>query len=390
MYSLFNYINDSVNGITAIDRIVNEQLAEIDNDIICEALVSNMLRQIAQQLNDFAEYNAKLKTRNAWNYSGSQNRTTHTFAYIFSGYQSYDGASRIEWSKVTDSDFVEYDISDTADEKKKKKAYVIIKKALTVNNKNVVIIFYNNTKKEYTYVMLPYGDTYSLLNPNDNVSYKKTTFAGGEKLVARGARGNTIDMKKSDKFDYVTGSSDKMYVLEITDEMREKVSKLRMDRNESQKGMILQDPESLQEYARQNIKRYKEIIAKNKIERINNTELIDKVKEVLDRANDVINKFAKDTIKYADKEIDVNTLMKLIYDVGTFSAPSQKRTNGLLRVFANYTNRLARVKDTMKSDYKEGGWNSRNSRLSSLEDAEKELKNTIDIVEKHIDALGIE
>ena len=167
-----------------------------------------------------------------------------------------------------------------------------------------------------------------------------------------------------------------LYFIDLTDKL-EKYNELKRKRDEDKKGVIYFDEESLQRMAKDNVNRYKEIVAKNKANRLNNTALLDEAGELIEGISKLATYVAKKPIDNADLIEPVNKLCLYVYDIRKYTAPRTRRdngyysgVNGLLPMIAKYTQLLRNVQKNGGLDYQR----------KELEDVQKAMKNTINII----------
>ena len=129
--------------------------------------------------------------------------------------------------------------------------------------------------------------------------------------------------------------------------------------------------------AKDNVNRYKEIVAKNKANRLNNTALLDEAGELIEGISRLATYVAKKPIDNADLIEPVNKLCLYVYDIRKYHSPRTRRdngfysgVNGLLPMIAKYTQLLRNVQKTGGLDYQR----------KELEDVQKAMKNKISII----------
>ena len=122
---------------------------------------------------------------------------------------------------------------------------------------------------------------------------------------------------------------------------------------------------------------YKEIVAKNKANRLNNTALLDEAGELIEGISKLATYVAKKPIDNADLIEPVNKLCLYVYDNSKYRSQRTIRdngyysgVNGLLPMIAKYTQLLRNVQKTGGLDYQR----------KELEDVQKAMKNTISII----------
>ena len=97
------------------------------------------------------------------------------------------------------------------------------------------------------------------------------------------------------------------------------------------------DIEYNKKVARENIKRYKEIISQNKLKKNKDFEAIDKlVQKVLNGVMQAVMNVHKDPAKYADVSWKLSILQQEVYDQRTYNSGNSYGHDGLLKVYDRY------------------------------------------------------
>lgn len=296
-------INEFIKGY-----FIQEELAEIDANLVCESFNCQLLKDLAKQLKDQKdnekkkndeEYERKLKEyeKNGW---GKPYRETHTYSQnfkkIFGGYYG-----NIEWYKVTDKDITKIPASEDINKKADKEVRDVLK-----GKREAIILIKDKEDKEFVYVIFTAGQMFRL----NNGGYKE--HPGSQLGYRTGSRAyNWKDLPQKEKIELCQHKN--LYFID-TSNLRIEWHKKRDDRYRNQQGIIMYDPESLSRIAQDNIRRYKEIIRKNKAKRENNDELIDECKTIIEKVAELSNIVAKDPISNADLISDLSSLSTWIYD----------------------------------------------------------------------------
>lgn len=344
------------------DAFINEIFYEIDSNIIVESLNCKVLKELAKQLKQL--YDDEKDERNNQKYGSSYNKNKKFKNIFFSEYYSEYSIGRIQWDKITDDDIKEIDLT-SASNKEQRKAEQEAHKILQSKSKSILLI-YDPNKKIYEYAFFNWGQIIQLTQDN--------YISAGERKGYKRPNGKFGDLKVSEKMDLLKGKI--LYFIDLTDKL-EKYNELKRKRDEDKKGVIYFDEESLQRMAKDNFNRYKEIVAKNKANRLNNTALLNEAGELIEGISKLATYVAKKPIDNADLIEPVNKLCLYIYDIRKYHSPRTRRDNGyysgingLLPMIAKYTQLLHNVQKTGGFDYQR----------KELESVQKEMKNTIIII----------
>ena len=254
----------------------------------------------------------------------------------------------IKWDEVTSSDVKEYDIFNDEDN-----ALKAIRKIISAKQLGLILIKNND---RYEYVIS--GDHIWDLNKGGafNLPYTKII-----NMVKNKDKAIWVNLHKKPDLNSVG-----------------KVS----DRYKSREDMVLQGDENYyRQLAKLNIKRYKEIIAQNKLSKNKEYEKLDKVvHETLNRMLAAVAKVHKDPTKYADSMFELAWMQEVIYDQQVYLGWDQKSgqskyqgQEGLLYCYKGY-NKWYMTIHNRKTDW------------MSVERAEKYLKEyeikCYDIIDK--------
>lgn len=283
MKTILKYINESV---------IESMLYTIDSNMVLESLQSSILIDVAKQMKQNVKDNS-----DSW-YTKSS-----SFKELF-------GRDAIKWSEVTDDKFTVVTVDAPEKERKEmeKKIRKIIKGEI-----NAIIILRNPKSKEFTYLIDTWGGLKNIKTASRITNRRK-------------------DLSQKEKLSYLEGRD--IYFLDLTGLSSWDIKR---KRQEEKRGMIEFDKWSLDQIAQENIKRYKEIIAKNKAQKLAEQDNISElVNETIQRSMDIAAKVNKDIIKYADLIYPVEKMLLLIYDKQTYNQREIKGSDGLLKVYASY------------------------------------------------------
>ena len=332
MISLSHYINERLN-ITDFDKI--------DNEILCESLNDPKLIELAKDLKKAAD-------KNSWN--------DFSFAGIF-------GRQYVPWDKIKESDWKE--ITDV------KKAQREIGKIVTSSDRNIDALAIIKHKDKIRFLITHFNcwDLYHFQQywgRDKDGEYKELSKVGPKVM-------NWLT-KQSDKKDLM-GEGDTCYILDLS-KYKQEINKLKSQRIDAKDGLVLQgDSEYYSKIAKENVERYKKIIAQNKANKsINSDTYCERVNELVNKALEVSTEIYKGGAKYADLEYEIAHVIESIYRTKTYTSKGPTGTNGVLVLFNNYLK-------TSMSIVKNGGYNHERS---SLESTKKELEKQLDDLENRI------
>jgi hypothetical protein len=156
--------------------------------------------------------------------------------------------------------------------------------------------------------------------------------------------------------------------------------KLRSDRREARTGMITNTEDQNRRIARENIERYKKIVAQNKANRDKDFEEIDKqVENIIMRVLKASQISHRDPSKIST--IQVQRLNEWIYDEVRYSSSTHKSygKTGLLRLYNTFTDYF--------NDVKKGS--SYTFQIEGLEKVKVEIKDTIKKIDEELKSLGL-
>jgi len=347
---------------TIKQTILLEEFNQIDAELICESLNCKLLQDLARQLKDIKskrqeeiekKYKEEEKTR-GWAYKDAN--YNKTFREIF-------GGNAIRWDKISDSDIKHIPASDKLSTKVTKELVQVIKSS----SKNIVLIK-DKEDKEFLYAIFTWGYVYRLNDTGNNYQ------GAGEKVMHQNYR-KTKDLTNREKLDLCQGNN--IYFIDVSNKVEGE--KLRQERFTAKSGRIMFDPESLKRIANENIERYKKILRENKANRLNNDELINRAKKIINQVASYAAMIAKDPVRHADLIADVSSLSLYVYDKRQYVAPNRTNkkgyytgVNGLLPLMMSYAKV---VKDLSNG----GGYDFQNR---ELDNTQSEMKKSIEKAEE--------
>lgn len=351
MKNLLEYINDS-----NINIFFETLDANINYDSINESLQSTIMMDVVKQIT--SDRKEQKEQRSSW---GNYNwYTTPLFKDMFRW-------QNVAWDKVTDNDFeickvISQEETDKKVIKNRKETEKLVK-SIIKGNGNYLVFLRNPKDNKFSYFIDNYGSMFS--------------FYDGHRLS--GYKGKEIT--QSMKISYVEGMD--IYILDLN---KFSTTTKRQERATSREGVIYTDEQSLRKIASENIRRYKEIIAKNKSARLAEDDTIaEEVQEIVNRVLELTIKYNKDIVKYADVSYKMSSLMELVYDKQVHTGYQRGKAtyrgkDGLLYYFARYMeSKKSALKDNDVSRYSSNSYynstmtNYKNAIEKQLEKIDKEI-----------------
>lgn len=323
------------------ENIIESMLTSIDMNILVESLQSSILTDLAKQMKQNAKDNS-----DSW-YAKS------------SSFKNLFGKDSIKWSEVTDDKFTIVTVD--APEKERKEIEKKVRKLIKGDITGMVIVR-DPKSKEFVYLIDNWGGLKNI----------KTTSR------ITGNRRNS-DLNQKEKLSYLEGYD--IYFLDLTGL---DTWDIRKKRHDEKRGMIELDDWSLSEIAKENVKRYKEIIAKNKAQKLaqedNTSELVN---EIIQRSMDIAAKVNKDVIKYADLLYPVEKMLLLIYDKQTYDRKDHKLegSDGLLKAYASYIHNKVNAN---RGSYADMYQKDTEEALVRIKETIKKLDNLMDEIEEKL------
>ena len=359
-------MNNLINIIK--DTFLIEEFNEIDANIISESLNCKILQELAKQLKDIKidvddkiekEYQEEVER---WGHGYKNANYNKVFRDIF-------GGGEIRWDKITDDDIEHMYLGNEKNPKTERKIQDVIK-----SKSDEVILVKDKDDKKFLYVIYTWGNVYKLSSDNRVGGYNNYS---GQHVVNRVGR-HSKDITNKEKIELCRDKN--LYFINVHDK-KEEANKLRQQRYLNKSGIILLDPESLKEIAKKNIERYKEILRKKRATNLNNDELLNKCKKIINQVGIYATMVAKDPIRHADLISLVSTLSTWIYDKREYHSPSRYNkqgyysgVNGLLPLISKYT---SLIKDLSKN----GGYEHQQNSLNVVQE---EMKKSIEKAESII------
>lgn len=330
------------------ERLIYENLNNINNEIITESINATVIKDVAKQLLDQIKQEKKDKENDSYRSIYNQN-----FKQIF-------GQSRICWDKIEDKDIQKIE-AQTWDEKKLKLSNEKLIRSIIKGDTRGIIISQNPESGKFEFVAMNWGRVYYLYSNGWRKHAGSQTGEGGGRHYK--------DLTQREKIDLFSNKT--LYFIE-TSKLVNDNDQLRYERNQSKQGMINLDPWSLSKIADENRERYRKIISQNKANNTKNDKLLDEANEIIKKISDITIQVAKDPLSYADVLSKVAFLSKYVYDERKYHpgrTPSQQGYysgyNSLIPLVAKY---VEAIKDS-KDGY---SWGSKN-----IDSCVKTIQDTI-------------
>lgn len=291
MKHLFEYIELSRWN----NSILTEEAIMISEDMINESFKSSILQTLAQAIYNAEKASNKRKVERAkeddenYPYSdGSKHDPNLTsFASIFGPkteggrYNIKKGLQGLKWSEITDDDFKEYAPDD-------KELHKLIKSTYGKKDKNADFIVMTKDNKVLNFIK-----AYGTDPKHDGVFYFKTDASwaqgnGVKEITKPYYSYQTRSLKANEIIDMLKELAQidgiKVMALEITDDMTKEYKSLQVSREESQKGVINYDKNSLKELLYKQQSRYKTLVAEIKAKKLQKDPnvLFDEIKKTND------------------------------------------------------------------------------------------------------------
>lgn len=328
MKSLVEYISEAK---------FNRNIEFYDLNIVSESLKDPKLIELAKYLKKFA-------SKSFYNYS---------FGGLFSQFG-------VEWDKITESDWET--ITDI------EKAKKIVRKVISNRSNSIssiILVEYDGEIKYLitSYVAFDLKNTKRLYDFGKNEYYDETSPERLSDLKQR----DIVDLITDNAVTYLLDSS-KMYATQD----KKKARRIAKD------GIVLQGDEYYYKtVAERNIKRYKQIIAQHKAEKVAQDDTLSKeVQEVLNKILELNMKIIKEPVKYADCLYDIATLAYYSYGGNVSKA---KSGNSLLYMYSEYVD--ANVKNASGKNNYDWIVDAQEKTTKKLREKLKEMKEKIAKIE---------
>ena len=221
----------------------------------------------------------------------------------------------INWSKITDDDFVLYRGYNDAELKHAKK---IIRALYAKKTKAIILLCYPNTKDVAMlingYNIISTGrDMRTTSNIKNDI--KMYEFTPNRGMIRRTEKKNTWqerDLKCDEVLDIIVDYD--IYSLEITDDMISEFNHLCKSREQAKKGVIYYDEKSLEELAKKQRKQLKELAADLRGKRLvgNSKQVFEELKQLNE---EIIAMYENLFMNHADKLENIYSVGNLMHNL---------------------------------------------------------------------------
>lgn len=322
---------------------IDEMLIQTINDeMFSEALQSNLLRELAQSL---------LNTpKDKWYNQNSSFKRTF-------------GNSGVKWNEVKDSDFESYSSTES------NKAKSAVRKILQDKTWGMAFIF-DGDSDDLKYFITTYGRVYD---------------KGGNEMTNGYSRRSTRDLTQGEKCSLCDGNT-----VKILDFTNFSTRNLETERRKAKAGIIYSHDENyLKNYADAQVRRYKDIIAKQRAEKLaEEDETIYEINTIVNKVMKISITISDDMVKYADQVSNLERLILKLYSEKRWVDRTRWRKesgyegqDGLLKLMSRY---IRLKKDLSESSERHYVYNDSESEGERKMKELKAHKNAIDKMIKEI------
>lgn len=310
MKNLFEFVSNGLYN----NEILTETCNLIIDETINESFRASLLTNLAKAIKDIESKNREKDTESAkrWHeqgYIGSPAKSAKSFASIFGpltetsryGGKKTSGIRGLKWSEIKDSDFKQYKGDDKEFIKFLKLVYA--KKAIAD-----MIVCAPGTKDIVAFIK-GYAKTLGDVRVYyfESEGWKK----GVQEKTAKKYKYDVRSLKVNETLELIKDFD--IYVLEITESMIKDYDELHKEREESQKGSIEMDEDSMRALLRQQQARYKVMVKEIKAKKLQDDPniLFNDIKKAND---DVVALFQKVMSKpeNMDMRFDLSDLMRYV------------------------------------------------------------------------------
>lgn len=316
----------------------------ITETVINEAFQSNMLRGLDAQIKD---------AKKNWSYF-----RVNSFRELMRYYA-------VAWDKVNDSDFKEYKVGDDA----KKMINDFVKGKVSG-------LLFGKKGDDFVYFCDSMLRTAKFAPNHIYLDNLRDFERGGRKMAPQYMYKDALNHEG----DVDTILLLKFDALKYTERA---VYQLRTQRAHAKDGVIpVGDPNYYKKVAADNVKRYKDIIAKHKVENMteNMKKLSEDVKNIIDQAMDLSTKVLTEPDKYAVARFEIGWVDEYIYKTSSYDRGRVSGFDGLLPLFKSYVDKVLTLS-------KQDSYNP-DSAVKGLEKIEADIRKYIDVVKSKIDKVN--
>lgn len=271
----------------SINEYINESLT-----LVIESFQSSIINDINNSIND------KVKAQNEHNKKVKAEAEATGDKYYswklkndYSPFRKVIKDIRIEWSKVKDSDFEEYNEEDAITQLKR----MASNRSTHFNGLAIPVWEDEDGKDEYRSLLYTsyWGDLY----------YFSLISAYGKYY------GKNTSLKPKDVEDYVSRCK-KVYILNLTKRKDLSTDDKKASRAQAQSGIVYNTENYYKTVAENNRERYAKLAAQLKQKKYADDGISEKVERYVNKGLEFVKTFSKDPIKYAKYEYDIKNLVE--------------------------------------------------------------------------------
>ena len=296
MISVNEYINESIHNSNILNEFINIEAERIIN----EAFQSSFLSNLAKKIKNVEDNNLTIS-----NWNPKKSFTSIFGPKVLKEKYKTTRLRSVKWSDIKDSDFKLYEqkplkslLKDIYDNSKNTYALIIS----CLPGTKTIKSFFNglgtapfkdgSSIKEYTNVLYTIGTSkkrsYKYDDQGHSTGYEDIPYKNVLQRHANKSKYQIRTLKFNEVFEAIKGLDN--YVLLLTPSMFEEYKTLAKDREESQKGIVYCDPESLKKLASEQKARYKTLLSEIKEKKLmgNDKELFNNIKQLQADLNSLI------------------------------------------------------------------------------------------------------
>ena len=303
------------------DAVLKEEAELIGEEMINESFKSSIVQKLAQTIYDYEKENNKREVKSAKDqtqrYGYEHTPKLTNFASIFGPkmevgkYGVNKGLRGIKWSEITDDDLTEYNPTD-------KELIKLLKKSYRKETGNADFIIMNKDGKITHFIKCFGGDPKEsgvyFFKDEEPTSWGKINSKVEEiRQKSRSWGGRSLNVNEVVDFLKILPEGSKVYALVITDSMLQDYRQMGLDREETQKGVINCDAESLKLMLRKQQSRYKALVAEMKAKKLmaDPEALFEDIQQINDEVIDLVHNITQKP-EYIDKRFDVSRMLQYV------------------------------------------------------------------------------
>ncbi len=309
MKNLFEFVSDGLCNNEILIETCNLIIDETINESFQSSLLTNLAKAIKDAEKEHAENDKKQEQRYKEGGRGYKpTKTAKTFASIFGPLtetprwgDKKSGIRGLKWSEIKDSDFKQYKGDD--------KEFVKFLKSVYAKKTIADMIVCTPGTKDIVAFIKGYAKTLGDVRVYyfESEGWKQ----GVQEKTAKKYKYDVRPLKVNETLELIKDFD--VYVLEITESMIKDYDQLHKEREESQKGSIEMDKDSMDNLLRQQQARYKVMVKEIKAKKLQDDPnvLFDEIKKTND---DVVALFQKVMSKpeNMDMRFDLSDLMRYV------------------------------------------------------------------------------